>query len=105
MKSSIFTAAASVALVCGAFGSASAQVQPQPATPTPPIAPPRDTPYPGMLKLAVDATDLPHGIFRVHESVPVQGPGPIILLYPRWLPGNHSPTGPIDKLAGLTSNT
>ncbi|MQS42489.1 M61 family metallopeptidase [Xanthomonas translucens pv. translucens] len=23
------------------------------------------------------------------------------LLYPQWIPGNHSPTGPIDKLAGL----
>ena len=27
--------------------------------------------------------------------------GPMVLLYPQWLPGNHSPTGPIDKLAGL----
>src|SRR6202789_1247163 len=25
----------------------------------------------------------------------------MVLLFPKWLPGNHSPTGPIDKLAGL----
>ncbi|HZK98537.1 MAG TPA: peptidase M61, partial [Caulobacteraceae bacterium] len=42
------------------------------------------------------------GIFTVHETVPIAGPGPVTLLYPKWLPGSHSPTGPIDKLAGLT---
>ncbi len=75
--------------------------QPKPAAPAPPIAEPRDLPYPGVLRLAVDATDLPHAIFAVHETLPVSGPGPLTLLYPKWLPGNHSPTGPIDKLAGL----
>jgi predicted metalloprotease with PDZ domain len=49
----------------------------------------------------VDATDLAHAIFAVKETIPVTGPGPLTLLYPRWLPGNHSPSGPIDKLAGL----
>jgi predicted metalloprotease with PDZ domain len=61
---------------------------------------PRDVPYPGTLQLAVDATDLEHRLFRVRESIPVQ-PGPITLLYPKWLPGNHAPTGPIEALAGL----
>lgn len=75
--------------------------QPQAAAPAPPIAEPRDLPYPGVLRLAVDATDLPHAIFSVHETLPVSGAGPLTLLYPKWLPGNHSPTGPIDKLAGL----
>jgi predicted metalloprotease with PDZ domain len=73
--------------------AAAAVVQPQPAPPTPPIA--------GVIKLSVDATDLAHAIFTVHETVPVAGPGPIVLQYPKWLPGNHSPSGPIDKLAGL----
>jgi predicted metalloprotease with PDZ domain len=77
------------------------QTQPEPLPPAPPIAPPQDIPYPGVLRLAVDATDLDHAIFTIHESVPVAGPGPLVLLYPRWLPGNHSPSGPIDKLAGL----
>jgi predicted metalloprotease with PDZ domain len=58
------------------------------------------TPYPGTITLDIDATDLSHRIFRTREHIPVQ-PGPLTLLYPRWLPGNHSPTGPIDKLAGL----
>ena len=35
------------------------------------IAPPQDTPYPGTLKLHVDASDTRQGIFRVHETIPV----------------------------------
>ncbi|TAL76014.1 MAG: M61 family peptidase [Rhodanobacter sp.] len=61
---------------------------------------PQDVAYPGTLQINVDATDLAHRVFRVHEVVPA-APGPLTLLYPQWLPGNHSPTGPIDKLAGL----
>ncbi len=66
-----------------------------------PIPAPRDVPYPGVIQLQVDATDLDHRVFRVKESIPVAGPGRTTLFYPKWLPGNHSPTGPIDKLAGL----
>ncbi len=62
---------------------------------------PQDVPYQGTLKVSVDATDVAHRIFRVHETVPVASAGPLTLLYPQWLPGNHSPTGPIDKMAGL----
>ena len=64
------------------------------------VAAPQDVPFNGTLKINVDATDIAHRAFRVHETVPAQ-PGPLTLLYPQWLPGNHSPTGPIDKLAGL----
>ena len=62
---------------------------------------PADTDYPGTLRLAVDATDLDHRVFRVRETIPVT-PGPLTLFYPQWLPGNHGPRGPVDKLAGLT---
>ena len=65
------------------------------------IPAPRDVPYPGVIQLQVDATDLDHRVFRVKETLPVAGPGRTTLLYPKWLPGNHSTTGPIDKLAGL----
>ncbi|WP_369933642.1 M61 family metallopeptidase [Xanthomonas tesorieronis] len=63
-------------------------------------APPQDVPFAGTLKIDVDATDLAHRIFRVRTTIPAT-PGPMTLLYPQWIPGNHSPTGPIDKLAGL----
>ncbi|HEV7490033.1 MAG TPA: peptidase M61 [Rhodanobacteraceae bacterium] len=61
---------------------------------------PADVDYPGTLRLAVDATDIDHRVFRVREEVPV-GAGALTLLYPQWLPGNHGPRGPIDKLAAL----
>ncbi|TAN06034.1 MAG: M61 family peptidase [Rhodanobacteraceae bacterium] len=64
------------------------------------IPPPKDTPYLGTIQLHVDATDVAQGIFRVHETIPVRA-GELTLLYPKWIPGNHEPSGPIDKLAGL----
>jgi predicted metalloprotease with PDZ domain len=65
------------------------------------IPAPRDVAYPGTIQLTVDATDVTRAIFRVHEHVPVTGPGDFVLLYPKWLPGNHSPTGQINKVAGF----
>ena len=73
--------------------------QPVPIVDTIPAA--RDIPYPGTIQLDVDATDTVRGIFRVKEQIPVAKAGPMALLFPKWLPGNHSPTGQLDKLAGL----
>jgi predicted metalloprotease with PDZ domain len=67
----------------------------------PPVIPaPQDIAYSGTIKLSVDATDVTRGIFRVHEVIPVHA-GALTLLYPQWLPGHHSPTGTLDKFAGL----
>jgi predicted metalloprotease with PDZ domain len=57
--------------------------------------------YPGVIGLAVDATDLAHKLLRVHETLPVAQPGPLTLLFPRWLPGDHGPYGRVVGLAGL----
>jgi predicted metalloprotease with PDZ domain len=73
---------------------------PQPSPIADTIPPARDIAYPGTIRLAVDATDTTRAIFRVKETIPVK-PGPVTLLYPKWLPGNHGPSGPINKLAGL----
>jgi len=78
-----------------ASGGALAQVSRSTAVP---LA--RDTPYPGMLSVHVDASDTRQGIFRVHETIPV-APGKLTLLYPEWIPGDHSPSGPVAMLAGL----
>src|ERR1035437_941837 len=69
------------------------------AAPTAPA--PVDRPYPGVLALAVDATDLDHHVFKVRETLPV-APGPLTLLYPLWIPGWHGPGGDITRMAGLT---
>jgi len=64
---------------------------------------PKDVPYPGgTIKLEVDASDTTQRIFRVKETIPVAASGPMTLLMPAWLPGNHAPRGQIEKLTGLT---
>ena len=59
-----------------------------------------DHDYPGVISLAVDATDVSRRIYQVRERIPVQ-PGPLKLWYPQWIPGNHAATGPINQFAGL----
>ena len=61
----------------------------------------RDVPYPGTMTLDVDATDVARAIYHVKQVIPVAQPGPMTLLMPKWLPGNHAPRGQIEKLAGL----
>lgn len=79
--------------------AANSAPQPVPIASTIPVA--RDVAYPGTIRLEVEATDLDRGIIKVRETIPVAGPGPMVLLAPQWLPGNHAPRGPIEKLAGL----
>jgi predicted metalloprotease with PDZ domain len=74
---------------------------PQPSPEPAPIESPRDIPYVGTIRLAVDATDVHRRIFNVRQAIPVAQPGPLTLLYPKWLPGYHSPEAPIELFAGL----
>jgi predicted metalloprotease with PDZ domain len=76
----------------------SSKPQPLPIVDT--IAPAKDVAYPGTIALTVDATDTIHGVFKVTETIPVVG-GPLTLLFPKWLPGAHAPSGTIDKMGGL----
>lgn len=66
----------------------------------PPVPPPQDRAYPGRIELTVDATDIAHRVVHVREHLSGLAPD-AVLLYPKWLPGNHSPTGPIQRLAGI----
>jgi len=52
------------------------------------------------VSLRVDATDAPRRLFHVRMSLPAKT-GPMTLLYPEWIPGEHGPTGPIANLVGL----
>ncbi len=54
----------------------------------------------GPERLRVDATDAPRNILHATLTIPV-APGPLTLVYPKWLPGNHRPTGPIQNFTGL----
>ncbi len=52
------------------------------------------------ISLNVDLTDAPRKIIHATETMAVT-PGPLTLVYPKWIPGEHGPTGPIDGQAGF----
>ncbi|HTS12797.1 MAG TPA: hypothetical protein VMH00_11820 [Candidatus Limnocylindrales bacterium] len=54
----------------------------------------------GQISVTVDATKAPEKLVRTIESIPVKA-GPLALYYPKWIPGEHGPDGPIVNLTGL----
>src|SRR5438094_5219217 len=50
--------------------------------------------------LQVDATEAARKIYHAELHIPA-APGPLTLFYPKWIPGDHAPSGPINDLAGL----
>src|SRR5580698_5203840 len=92
----------SLGIYCAAVSCAAANASPGPSSiaPETAITAPKDRPYPGEIRLKVDASDLGRRIVRVHETLSGIS-ADTVLLYPEWLPGAHAPEGPIDRLAGL----
>ena len=69
---------------------------------SPSIPDAQDIPYPGMIVLEIDASDVARGLYRVKQTVPVPaGQDKLILQLPQWLPGNHAPRGPINLIADI----
>src|SRR5579863_3784489 len=54
----------------------------------------------GPIQLSVDLSEAPRHIFHAQLTIPA-APGPFTLAYPKWIPGEHMPDGPISDLAGL----
>src|SRR5438552_3296496 len=52
------------------------------------------------IRMNVDATEAARNVLHTTLTIPVK-PGPLSLFYPKWIPGEHSPTGPINDMAGL----
>lgn len=52
------------------------------------------------VRVRVDATGVQRRLIHVTMNIPTK-PGPMTLLYPQWIPGEHGPTGPISQLVGL----
>jgi len=52
------------------------------------------------MKLLVDLSDAPRNIYHSQITIPVK-PGPLTLVYPKWIPGNHRPSGPIANVTGV----
>jgi len=64
--------------------------------PDSPLAAPQNLP----VSLSVDASGVAQKLLHAQMSIPVK-PGALTLVYPKWIPGEHGPTGPIDSIAGL----
>lgn len=52
------------------------------------------------VRISVDASEAPRRLLHATMRFPVKS-GPLSLLYPKWIPGEHAPTGPIVDLAGI----
>jgi predicted metalloprotease with PDZ domain len=52
------------------------------------------------IRLFVDLSDASRNIFHSRMTISVR-PGPLTLVYPEWIPGNHRPSGPIANVTGL----
>ena len=51
--------------------------------------------------LTIDATDVPRGVLHAKLHVPLPAGGDVALVYPKWKPGNHAPTGQVDNIGML----
>lgn len=84
------------ALAAGIALPAMAQVAASPpATSNAPVV------LPGVMRLSIDASDVNRAIFSGKLILPVKQAGPMVLLFPRWVPGHHAPSGPIARIAGI----
>lgn len=52
------------------------------------------------IELTLDASDAPRHLLHSSLRIPAE-PGPLTLFYPKWIPGEHGPTGPIADLVNL----
>ena len=52
------------------------------------------------ITLELDAREAPQKILHSRLVIPA-APGPLTLVYPKWIPGEHGPTGPLTDVAGL----
>src|SRR5437660_4227460 len=55
---------------------------------------------PPHINIALDATDAPRKILHAQLTIPATA-GTLTLFYPKWIPGEHAPSGPAIDLVGL----
>jgi predicted metalloprotease with PDZ domain len=52
------------------------------------------------IQITADLSEAPRKLYHADLDIPVQ-PGPVSLTTPKWIPGNHRPTGPVDEITGV----
>lgn len=55
---------------------------------------------PQVLSLHIDARQANRGVIHVEETIPTKA-GKVAFYFPKWIPGEHSPTGTIQALTNL----
>lgn len=101
MRRAVLGALVGLSLLTANSAAAQANSAPKPAVPAASLPAVRDIRYPGVLALEIDASDLDRKIFWVKQTIPVSKAGPMVLLYPEWIMGNHAPRGPLTNYSGL----
>jgi predicted metalloprotease with PDZ domain len=52
------------------------------------------------IQITADLSEAPRKLYHADVDIPVK-PGPVSLTTPKWIPGNHRPTGPVDQITGV----
>jgi len=58
------------------------------------------TPGQTPIRITADLTEAPRKLYHAEIDLPVKA-GPLTLTTPKWIPGNHRPTGPVDDITGV----
>jgi predicted metalloprotease with PDZ domain len=56
------------------------------------------------IQITADLSEAPRKLYHAEIDIPVT-PGPVALTTPKWIPGNHRPTGPVDDITGVVFTT
>lgn len=52
------------------------------------------------IQITANLADAPRKLYHAEVDLPVTA-GPLTLTTPKWIPGNHRPTGPVDSITGV----
>ena len=52
------------------------------------------------IQITADLTEAPRKLYHAEVELPVK-PGPLTLITPQWIPGNHRPSGPVQDITGI----
>src|SRR5438105_1840806 len=52
------------------------------------------------IQITADLSEAPRKLYHAEIDIPVR-PGPVALITPQWIPGNHRPTGPVQDITGV----
>ena len=100
----LFLLTSSIATAAAAQIVPSQNSKPEPTAKTDTIPAARDVAYPGTMQVTVDASDNTRAIFKIHQHVPVAHSGDFVMLYPKWVPGGHSPRNDLKNITGFRAS-